>query len=269
LDFAGTAREAKLNKRGYAVEQGQAALIRLAQMGMEMNEKSDLMILRKEVFGLFDHIQKIRREIASIHRPGQESDRFTSMSDELDAIVASTESATNTIMEAAENLDAITNSVNGKIEDPDIKAQLDRAPDLVGQIFEACSFQDITGQRITKVVTSLQFIESRVHNLITMWGEEAIADQNVDEEEDSGKDADQKLLHGPQLAGQGVSQADVDALFSNTPPSQVKVKVKAKRPEVKAAPLAKSKPKPKPNPKPAAPPAGSGLGQDDIDKLFD
>ncbi|WP_413204706.1 protein phosphatase CheZ [Rhodospirillum sp. A1_3_36] len=228
-----------------------------------MNEKSDLMILRKEVFGLFEHIQKIRREIASIHRPGQESDRFTSMSDELDAIVSSTESATNSIMEAAENLDAITNSVNGKVTDPDIKAELGRAPDLVGQIFEACSFQDITGQRITKVVTSLQFIESRVHNLITMWGEEAIADQTVDEDENGDKDADHKLLHGPQLEGHGVSQADVDAMFAGGAPPLAKSK--DKRPESKALPRPKSKAKPKP----AAAPAGEGLGQGDIDKLFD
>ncbi|MCF8479280.1 MAG: protein phosphatase CheZ [Rhodospirillum sp.] len=234
-----------------------------------MNDKSDLMILRKEVFGLFEHIQRIRREIASIHRPGQTSDRFTSMSDELDAIVASTESATNTIMGAAENLDAITNAVNGKVDDPAIKAELDKAPDLVGQIFEACSFQDITGQRITKVVTSLQFIESRVHNLITMWGENAIADQSVDDDETEEKDEYKQYLNGPALAGEGISQADVDAMLNGGPPPKPKTKpAPGTVPQVsRAKPVAKTKAASKAKPTPA--PVGAGLGQDDIDKLFD
>ena len=42
--------------------------------------------------------------------------------------------------------------------------------DACMRIFEACSFQDITGQRITKVVSTLTYIEERLHGLQDAWG---------------------------------------------------------------------------------------------------
>ena len=77
-------------------------------------------------------------------------------------------------------------------------------------MFEACNFQDITGQRISKVVKTLQFIEERVNKMIEIWGEEGFTDVKQDQEE---RDAEAALLNGPQLANQGVSQADIDKLF--------------------------------------------------------
>ena len=44
--------------------------------------------------------------------------------------------------------------------------------DAVTQIYEACSFQDITGQRITKVVTTLKAIEGKVAHIISTFGAE-------------------------------------------------------------------------------------------------
>ncbi|WP_200296982.1 protein phosphatase CheZ, partial [Rhodospirillum rubrum] len=189
-----------------------------------MPDPSDLLILRREVMGLFEHIQKMRREIASIHRPGATNDRFSAMSDELDAIVESTETATNTIMEAAETLDMITSGLASTLADEEAARKLGQVPDLVGQIFEACSFQDITGQRITKVVNSLQFIESQVHKLITMWGPDQIAEENVDDAPampataPTTKDDYDSFLHGPALNGQGATQAEIDAMLAGTPP---------------------------------------------------
>jgi chemotaxis protein CheZ len=82
-----------------------------------------------------------------------------------------------------------------------------------GEIFTACSFQDITGQRITKVVRSLKFVEERVNALIGMWGRDELA---ATQAEAAPVDADKALLNGPQLAGQGVSQDDVDRLLKGT-----------------------------------------------------
>ena len=42
--------------------------------------------------------------------------------------------------------------------------------DAVTRIYEACSFQDITGQRITKVVTTLKVIEEKVAHIISTFG---------------------------------------------------------------------------------------------------
>ncbi len=192
----------------------------------------DMDVLKCELLGLFEHIQKIRREIAAIRRPGENQDRFDQMSDELDAIVEHTETATNTIMENVEAISDLVATVCAKTDDAEIVGVLGKANEHAGEIFTACSFQDITGQRITKVVRSLKFVEERVNALIGMWGCDAVASTAAD---DAPIDADKALLNGPQLAGQGVSQDDVDRLLKGT--------------DMTVAPV-------------------SGVSQSDIDKLF-
>ncbi|NBX02816.1 MAG: chemotaxis protein CheZ, partial [Alphaproteobacteria bacterium] len=86
--------------------------------------------------------------------------------------------------------------------------------DATTRIYEACNFQDISGQRLTKVIKLLNSIEERVDKLNDLFGtpEEAKAAAN-----DAGKKDEpspQDLLNGPQLSGQGTSQADIDALFN-------------------------------------------------------
>jgi len=82
------------------------------------------------------------------------------------------------------------------------------------QIMLACGFQDLTGQRINKVVSTLAFVEERVHNMISIWGEDAFSDLPVSDKDDTEeKPEDSELLNGPQLQGEGISQDDIDKLF--------------------------------------------------------
>jgi chemotaxis regulatin CheY-phosphate phosphatase CheZ len=269
-----------------------------------MSDLQDVAILKRELLGLFDHIQKIRKEIASIRRPGQpEKDHFSKMSDELDAIVSATAGATDTILETVEEMEDLIAAVRPMVANAEGRAMLDTFPDKTGKIFEACAFQDITGQRITKVVTSLQYVEERVNALISIWGENQIARETA--EESKPVDEYKQYLNGPQLSGEGVSQADVDAMFNAAPakpaapkptaaPTPPKPQPAAAQPKPAATPAPKPAAQPpappqQPKPaaaKPAAPPkpappakpeptadegnAGGGptFSQDDIDKLF-
>lgn len=179
-------------------------------------ETEDVRILKRELVGMFGHIQRIRRELASIRSPGHEDDdHFAKMSDQLDAIVEATEDATNSIMSNAEEIEDMVGKVKARTADAEAHALLDQVSDRVNAMFEACSFQDLTGQRVTKVVRSLKFVEERVNTLIRMWGREELAKVVVDIHE---TDADKALLNGPQRKGEGVSQADVDEMFSDAPP---------------------------------------------------
>ncbi|WP_404380217.1 protein phosphatase CheZ [Caenispirillum salinarum] len=238
-----------------------------------MSDHQDVAILKRELLGLFQHIQKIRKEIASIRRPGQpDKDHFSKMSDELGAIVSATAGATDTILETVEEMEDLIDKVRPMVANAEGRALLDTFPEKTGQIFEACAFQDITGQRISKVVNSLQYVEERVNALISIWGENQIASETT---EDGNKPVDEykQYLNGPQLAGEGVSQADVDAMFSDkpakpglstqppaqTPPQQKAAPPKPAQaaPQQKAAPPkpAQAAPQQKPAPaKPAAPP---------------
>ncbi len=178
-----------------------------------MNDTNEVRLLKHELLGMFGHIQRIRRELASIRRPGHEDgDHFSTMADQLDAIVEATEDATDTIMTNMEQIDSLIAEARGKISDTATATLLGQVGDKVNAVFEACSFQDLTGQRVTKVVHSLQFIEERVNTIIRMWGRAELEKVVV---EMQAADPDKALLNGPQRKGAGVSQSEVDKMFDS------------------------------------------------------
>lgn len=167
--------------------------------------------LKQELDGLSRYIMRVRQEVATIDRPGEQINDFESMGDQMIAVVKATEAATNTIMEAMEsNGEAIT-ELREKIDNPDQLALLDKIAANGNSVFEACSFQDITGQRVGRVAKSITFVEERVEALKLLLGEDEIAQAETasDIEEPTGEG----LLQGPQLNGEGLSQDDIDSLF--------------------------------------------------------
>ncbi|TAN48072.1 MAG: hypothetical protein EPN26_13045 [Rhodospirillales bacterium] len=169
-------------------------------------------VLKREFVRLFGHIQRIRQELAALGPASADEDHFGGMADQLDAIVAATEEATNAIMGAMEVMETNLTQLKGMIPGEDAQRLLAGAEEQIGQVYEACSFQDITGQRITKVVKSMKFIEDRITNMIGMWRPDELKQVAGDVKKELTEE--QKLLNGPQLKGQGINQADVDKLFS-------------------------------------------------------
>jgi len=157
--------------------------------------------LYRDCCELARYISKARQEIVEM-RPSQlTTNQIPRAGQELDAIVKATESATNTIMEAAEEIMAAADDS-------------ETINDACMRIFEACSFQDITGQRVTKVIGTLEYIEDRLGSLQSAWGPDLGA-QPANTEAAPGED-ETGLLNGPQLEGEGVSQDDVDRMFTGT-----------------------------------------------------
>jgi len=165
--------------------------------------------LKKEVVGLFGQLSTMRRELASLHRDDHAD--FEALSDVLGAIVENTEAASNTILESVEEIDAIVSRLRSA-GDPARNSVFDQISGRVNQVFEACSFQDLTGQRIARVVKSLAFIEARINAMVRIWGKEELARVVGDMVQEQEGDA--ALLHGPQRAGVAITQADIDKLFS-------------------------------------------------------
>ncbi len=159
----------------------------------------------QEVRILSEVITRARQDIASLRPKKMTSERLPRAGLELEAITKATEDATNTIMEAAEEIMAAEATY------PDDYAT--KINDACMRIFEACSFQDITGQRVTKVVNTLTFIEERLDQLNDAWKDDHPEDSI---EEDDGLDRldDGHLLNGPQLEGEGVDQSGVDELMA-------------------------------------------------------
>jgi chemotaxis protein CheZ len=177
-----------------------------------MNGTAEESRLKRELVGLFGHLNKLRRELASLH--GGEEHNFISMSETLDDIVKNTENASNTILESMESIDETLGTLRTN-SDPAVLAACNSINDRVNEVFEACSFQDLTGQRISRLVKGLGFIEERVNAMIRVWGRDEIS-KVIDEvkQEQTEKSGDQALLHGPQSESKAIDQSEVDKLFS-------------------------------------------------------
>ena len=203
----------------------------------------------RECRSLSDYIENARAEIAALQPGDLESERIPRAGLELDAIVQHTEEATNTIMEAAEEIMGLDPA------DPD--AYVTQSQEAVMRIFEACSFQDITGQRISKVVQTLEHIETRVLELKTLLGisDDEVADAHAKERSAAAPTpADQELLRGPALQGEGIDQSAVDSLMADSEEAEATEEAAAPTPELKPEPKAEAKPAPKPASPPPPPP---------------
>lgn len=160
--------------------------------------------IHRELSDLSSYMEATRRELAAI-RPNQTRlEEIPQATDELDAVVAATEEATDRILDAAEEMEAIA-----KATDP---VTAERVLGVVTKIYEASNFQDITGQRISKVLTTLRYAEEKIGMMAELMGhsedaDEAPAEEPANEEED--------LLHGPQMVDVANSQDDIDALFAD------------------------------------------------------
>jgi chemotaxis protein CheZ len=164
--------------------------------------------LYSELEGLARFINNAKREIADIQPSDIHSQHIPLATDELDAVVGATEDATNRIMDACDQVMALAGDVP-----PDVSGKL---MDITTGIYEACNFQDITGQRITKVVRALKHIEQKVEALLVALGEE-VQRRNPKAgpivPDKSGIEGDAKLLNGPSMPGAGIDQAFIDSLF--------------------------------------------------------
>ncbi len=165
--------------------------------------------LYSELEALAQYIHAAKADIAAL-RPDEVKEKvLPKATDELDAIVAATETATNTIMDATEKLEGLMD----KVDDD----QSNIIMNATTEIYEACGFQDITGQRITKVVKALKDIEEKIDALVEAFGSEIEKHKKDQPQEDGQLEApsDEDLLNGPQLQEKAQSQEEIDALLAS------------------------------------------------------
>ncbi len=170
--------------------------------------------LKVELDLIYDAINRTKREIAVLHGKSFEGNEMSKVTGELGAVVGGTEEATQQILEAAEAIDQAASAL-AKVTSPDQQKLLsEEIQERVVSIFEACNFQDLTGQRISKVLSTMKFIENHITVMMEIWGGvdaiRAHAPAMTDDRE-----GDARLLNGPKLEGAvgHASQNDIDALF--------------------------------------------------------
>jgi len=145
------------------------------------------------------YIESMRHEIGALQVNDLKNSRIPAAGEELGAIVQATEAATNTIMECAEAVMAVDAS------DPAAYKALVDEKMLV--IFEACSFQDITGQLIKKVVVITKTVEHELAELLRDNAPPAVREKLASKEAE--------MMGGPSMPTVALNQDNVDDLLAD------------------------------------------------------
>lgn len=166
---------------------------------------TDVRTIVRELTGVADYIAHIKKEIGALRANELVHDRLPMAHEELGSVVKTTASAAATIMAAAEDVLG-----SGEKSLPAYRAQVEAR---MLEIFEACSFQDITGQRIAKVTEALGQVEKRLNRFADAVKARDTADAQDPEEQLRQARREVLLLNGPQDEDKAIGQDEIDKLF--------------------------------------------------------
>jgi chemotaxis protein CheZ len=182
---------------------------------VKSEEPANRLKLYQQLLSLATYIEMARQDVAAIRPTEIQASKIPAVTDDLDAIVAHTEEATGVILDAAEKLEKVAPKLDGESQTV--------VSDAVTRIYEACNFQDLTGQRITRVVKAVKDIEEKVDALITALHDQlglaadelaALATVKETARTSVARPASEKdLLNGPQNGAGAKSQEEIDRLF--------------------------------------------------------
>lgn len=127
----------------------------------------DAVRFRGDLMDMADAIARTRAEVAALSAPDQGESRLTVASEALDSIVRATERATSDILGAAEAVQEAAWTLRETGADGALCDELDRH---ATGIYTACSFQDLTAQRTSRIVHTLRYLEDRIASMIGIWG---------------------------------------------------------------------------------------------------
>jgi chemotaxis protein CheZ len=176
-------------------------------MAGDLTAKEAALLAELEALGRM--VKRAKAEIAALGVEDITASHIPTATDELDAVVEHTAGATNEILDCCETLERLEPRLAGE----DAAA----LRDATTRIYEACGFQDITGQRIAKVIAALKAIEARVAAVVGT----AVPAPPLPAAGAGSRTATaapttlgEAPAQGPQLPGAGVSQAEIDKLLA-------------------------------------------------------
>ena len=172
--------------------------------------------LKHELIGIEEAIEETKKELASLHQNKLAGEPFNGVTDELDEVVKGTERATDAILESVEIIETDARNLGAALSREGDRNMAYEIQEQTTKIFEACNFQDLTGQRITKVVNTLRYVEERVLKMIDIWGG-MDAFKDIPAAAMPNPAGPCEMSHGPgdnEGDDERASQDDIDALFN-------------------------------------------------------
>jgi chemotaxis protein CheZ len=161
---------------------------------------------RGEIVRLASELHLIHSIIRGAHSeplepgPHLQAEQMTRVANELEAVMKGSEQATQKILAAAEDIDQAANNLSAALKSEIEQGLAQDIQDRVIEIFEACNFQDVTSQRVVKVMATLDRIESQIARALAELVESR----------------DAPIMHGPRLdSDRGhATQHDIDSMFA-------------------------------------------------------
>jgi chemotaxis protein CheZ len=169
--------------------------------------------LREETGRIRRVLDCTRQEIAALRAGAFSGPGSPRVTRELDAVAEGSERAARQILDAAEHIEDAAGTLAAISKRKQQQEIAQNIQDQVIRIVEACNFQDLGGQRISKVLATLAFVEERIARMMEIWGSDAAA---TDRPAAGGAPSKVELMQGPRLDGDPghATQADIDTLFA-------------------------------------------------------
>jgi len=167
---------------------------------------------KAELATIYDAIGRTAADMASLEAGAKSGAQASRISRELAAIVTGTERATQAILQAAEEIDQSAHALAAALKNHE-RGLVHDIQERVVQIFEVCNFQDLTGQRVSKAVTTLRFIEEHIDRMLEIW--QRVAHFKPVTADGGQKGDERRFLNGPKLTGDGghSTQGEIDEIF--------------------------------------------------------
>jgi chemotaxis regulatin CheY-phosphate phosphatase CheZ len=168
--------------------------------------------IRFDLVDMSKAIARTKAEIAAMKPDPDHHGKFGEASEELDSVVQATEAATSDILACAERIQEMAWTLREQGVEGEVCDFLDAK---ATEVYTACSFQDVTGQRTRKVIGVLRYLEARINAMIEIWGLDGATAVDAADVHAAGGDG---LLNGPAKPGQGLDQADIDMVMGPAAP---------------------------------------------------
>ena len=165
--------------------------------------------LKRELALVQETIAHNRREVAALIGESKER-RMARAAGELGAAVAGMEKATQKILHAAEAIDDDAKALAAALRSDYERGLAQDIQERTVAIYEACNFQDLAGQRIAKVIDTLNLVERQLAAMLDRCNGRPA--QAAAEKPAAGRG----LINGPKLDGDcgHASQGDIDTMFA-------------------------------------------------------
>ncbi len=191
---------------------------RFDEISMEINATSQQFDMAED--GITKRFTEILEILGAIGYSGHGGGTSANTGVELEAVIEDTENAANSILDAADRI-AEYASDEKNWEDAGTRNEIrEKIKSDVQEILMACTFQDLTGQRIRNTLNNLHSIEERLSSTFKRLGIEVETDhdivkQHVREASDQSEIDDMFASEASKKSGgdEKKSQEDIDGMF--------------------------------------------------------